>query len=64
MIKCKVCNKKVGLLGFRCKCGDDQYCSYHMMPELHNCKYDYKKEQRERLIKQNPVIISEKIIKI
>ena len=63
-MNCFVCNKKVGLLGFKCKCGDNQFCSQHRVPELHGCKFDYKSEQRERLIKQNPIIKTDKITRI
>jgi predicted nucleic acid binding AN1-type Zn finger protein len=64
MVNCFVCKKKLGLLGFKCKCGDNQFCAQHRVPELHNCSFDFKQEQRERLAKQNPVITSDKIIKI
>jgi predicted nucleic acid binding AN1-type Zn finger protein len=64
MTNCIICNKKLGLLSFTCKCGDKQYCSQHRMPEFHNCSFDFKKEHRDRLIKQNPIIVSDKITKI
>jgi len=63
-MNCFVCKKKVGLLGFKCKCGDELFCLKHRMPEAHDCKYDFKKAQREKLLKENPVIVSDKIIKI
>jgi hypothetical protein len=63
MINCSICNKKVGLLSFTCKCGDKIFCTQHRMPELHNCLFDFKKEHKERLIKENPIIISDKIIR-
>jgi hypothetical protein len=34
------------------------------IPEIHMCSFDYKKEQRDRLEKLNPVITTMKISKI
>jgi hypothetical protein len=34
------------------------------MAENHSCSFDYKKEHREKLIRENPVVETEKIIKI
>lgn len=62
-MNCLVCKKKLGLLGFQCKCSGN-FCSAHRHAEQHNCSYDYKKEYREKLIKANPIIETEKIIKI
>jgi predicted nucleic acid binding AN1-type Zn finger protein len=38
--RCNSCNKKVGLLGFRCRCGQ-VFCGNHRMPEFHACDFDY-----------------------
>ncbi|MFS8010382.1 putative transcription regulator A20-like family [Helianthus anomalus] len=35
------CWKRVGLTGFRCRCGD-LLCSEHRYSNRHNCSYDYK----------------------
>ena len=52
-MKCFICNKKVGLLGFTCKCDKDKlYCSLHRYAEEHNCTFDYKKEKQEKIIKE------------
>jgi hypothetical protein len=63
-MNCCVCKKKVGLLGFTCKCTDKQFCSKHRMPELHNCMYNFKSEYIALLIQKNPVIKATKILKI
>jgi predicted nucleic acid binding AN1-type Zn finger protein len=36
MKKCDQCRKKVGLLGFECKCGKT-LCATHRYPEAHGC---------------------------
>ncbi|XP_062075400.1 zinc finger A20 and AN1 domain-containing stress-associated protein 1-like [Humulus lupulus] len=46
--KCKDCNKKVGVTGFSCRCGN-VYCSRHRLPEEHACTYDFKAAARENL---------------
>lgn len=63
--RCTYCNKKVGYLGFACKCGGN-YCSAHRFYEDHSCVKleEIKKEGRELILKQNPVVIAEKITPI
>lgn len=46
--RCFSCNKKVGLLGFDCKC-NNIYCSKCRMPEDHSCSFDHKTYAREVL---------------
>jgi len=58
--RCKSCKKKIGLLGFQCLCGD-AFCGTHRYPEMHVCKIDWKKIDREVLIKQNPLCIGDKL---
>ena len=36
MSRCEVCNKKVGLLGFVCKC-EHVFCEKHRLREQHSC---------------------------
>ena len=57
------CNKKLGLTDFKCKC-ELFFCSLHRLPEVHECSYDYKTKGRETIIKNNPLIICDKVIKI
>ncbi|KAF7811862.1 zinc finger A20 and AN1 domain-containing stress-associated protein 5-like [Senna tora] len=61
--RCKSCNKKVGLTGFQCRCGD-LFCGKHRYPEEHSCTVNFKQIGREILIKQNPVIKADKLDKI
>eukprot|EP00827_Trimyema_finlayi_P000755 TRINITY_DN1208_c0_g1_i5.p3 TRINITY_DN1208_c0_g1~~TRINITY_DN1208_c0_g1_i5.p3 ORF type:complete len:170 (+),score=59.17 TRINITY_DN1208_c0_g1_i5:64-573(+) len=48
---CSLCKKKVGYLGFQCKC-DELFCNLHRQPEKHNCKFDFKNFEKQKL-KQN-----------
>tara|TARA_Y100000389_G_C17470324_1_gene529906 strand:+ start:7341 stop:7673 length:333 start_codon:yes stop_codon:yes gene_type:complete len=61
--RCWDCNKKVGLTGLKCSCGY-VFCSKHRFPENHKCRIDYKEIGRSQLIKNNPIITSEKLRKI
>lgn len=61
--KCYNCNKKLGLIVFDCKCGN-KYCSKCRQAEIHNCSYDYIKEGRDILEKENPKLSAKKIDKI
>ncbi|WJX31003.1 switch-activating protein Sap1 [Trifolium repens] len=61
--RCSGCRKKVGLTGFRCRCGD-LFCSEHRYSDRHDCSYDYKAAGREAIAKENPVIRAAKIVKV
>ncbi|XP_022141121.1 zinc finger A20 and AN1 domain-containing stress-associated protein 5-like [Momordica charantia] len=49
--RCTICKKKVGLLGFNCRCGG-LFCGRHRHPEEHSCGVDRKAIGREILEKQ------------
>ncbi|XP_073099744.1 zinc finger AN1 domain-containing stress-associated protein 15 [Elaeis guineensis] len=61
--RCSTCRKKVGLTGFRCRCGD-LFCGRHRYSDTHDCSFDYKAAGREEIAKANPVVRAAKIIKI
>nr|XP_043608418.1 zinc finger A20 and AN1 domain-containing stress-associated protein 7-like [Erigeron canadensis] len=61
--RCMTCNKKVGVMGFKCKCGD-VFCGSHRYPEKHDCDFDFKKTGRDAISKANPVIIADKLTRI
>ncbi|KAK1271221.1 Zinc finger AN1 domain-containing stress-associated protein 15 [Acorus gramineus] len=61
--RCSSCNRKVGLTGFRCRCGD-LFCGQHRYSDTHDCSFDYKAAGREEISKANPVVRASKIIKI
>jgi len=61
--RCTCCNKKLGLVLFTCRCGDN-FCAEHRMSENHNCTYDYQNENKKRLELQLIKVAGEKISKI
>ncbi|XP_050238036.1 zinc finger A20 and AN1 domain-containing stress-associated protein 12-like [Mercurialis annua] len=44
--RCESCNKKLGLLGFSCRCGK-VFCGTHQYADEHCCSFDYKKLDRD-----------------
>jgi len=61
--RCSGCRRKVGLGGFRCRCGE-LFCADHRYSDRHDCGYDYKKVGREAIARENPVIRAAKIVKV
>ncbi|KAK1429106.1 hypothetical protein QVD17_11308 [Tagetes erecta] len=60
--RCSGCRRKVGLMGFRCRCGE-MFCSDHRYSDRHDCSYDYKAAGREAIARENPVVRAAKILK-
>ncbi|GAX80870.1 hypothetical protein CEUSTIGMA_g8305.t1 [Chlamydomonas eustigma] len=63
--RCQVesCRKKLGLTGFKCRCGYS-YCGQHRYAESHNCTFDYKTFERMKIADNNPLVQASKIQKI
>ncbi|CDJ38764.1 AN1-like Zinc finger domain-containing protein, putative [Eimeria tenella] len=61
--RCHKCNKKVGLLGFVCRCGF-AFCGEHRYADAHGCVFDYKAFEREQLRKQNNKVVADKLQKL
>ncbi|CAH2038110.1 unnamed protein product [Thlaspi arvense] len=61
--RCLSCNKKVGVTGFKCRCGST-FCGAHRYPESHDCEFDFKGAAREAIAKANPVVKADKVEKI
>nr|GEW73190.1 zinc finger A20 and AN1 domain-containing stress-associated protein 1-like [Tanacetum cinerariifolium] len=61
--KCFDCNKKVGVMGFKCRCGET-FCGMHRYPEEHKCEFDFKKTGRDLIAKENPVVKADKVNRI
>ncbi|XP_048825449.1 AN1-type zinc finger protein 6 isoform X2 [Brienomyrus brachyistius] len=61
--RCFMCRKKVGLTGFDCRCGN-VFCGTHRYSDVHRCTFDYKADAAEKIRKENPVVVGEKIQKI
>ncbi|XP_074318910.1 zinc finger A20 and AN1 domain-containing stress-associated protein 4-like [Silene latifolia] len=61
--RCSGCRKRVGLTGFRCRCGD-LFCAEHRYSDRHECSYDYKSAGRAAIARENPVVRAAKILKV
>lgn len=65
MALCDFCQKKkVGIVVYSCKCSFQNLCMGCRIPENHKCTFDYKKEGREQLSRQLPLVVNSKIEKI
>ncbi|KNA12272.1 hypothetical protein SOVF_127440 [Spinacia oleracea] len=60
--RCECCNKKVGLLGFTCKCGST-FCGPHRYPEEHKCTFGHKLAGKVAIAKENPLVVPDKLQK-
>ncbi len=54
-MSCWICNKRVGYLGFKCKC-EYIFCGTHRHFSDHNCDFDYKSYDREKLARGNDLL--------
>ena len=61
--KCPICKTKIKITDYACKC-KVYYCYKHRAPEVHNCSYDYRLAAQILLAKQNPTVVSSKIVPI
>nr|VDC91525.1 unnamed protein product [Brassica oleracea] len=61
--RCFSCNKKVGVMGFKCKCGST-FCGSHRYPEKHECSFDFKEVGRGAIVRANPVVKADKVQRI
>lgn len=60
--RCRSCRKRVGLTGFRCRCGE-MFCCAHRYSDRHDCSYDYKSAARDAIARENPVVRAAKIVR-
>ena len=58
--RCWSCNKRIGLLGFQCKC-QYLFCSEHAPEDRHECDFDYKSVHKQQLAKANPTVTPTKV---
>uniref|UniRef100_A0A1I8APH6 AN1-type domain-containing protein n=1 Tax=Steinernema glaseri TaxID=37863 RepID=A0A1I8APH6_9BILA len=61
--RCGACSKRVGLMGFSCRCGG-LFCAQHRYGKEHACGFDYKTLERGWIAQANPVVKADKIQKI
>ena len=58
--KCETCKKKI-LFSGQCKC-QNFYCEKHRF--THDCSFSFYQQNKDRLAKSNPKIVSTKLDKI
>ncbi|KAG6606873.1 Zinc finger A20 and AN1 domain-containing stress-associated protein 5, partial [Cucurbita argyrosperma subsp. argyrosperma] len=61
--RCSGCRKRVGLTGFRCRCGE-LFCAEHRYSDRHDCSFDYKAAGRDVIARENPVVKAPKIVRV
>lgn len=61
--RCFQCNKKIGLLGFRCRC-EYFFCGTHRHADCHQCVFDYKAYGKQQLTKANQKVVATKLNRI
>jgi predicted nucleic acid binding AN1-type Zn finger protein len=61
--RCVSCRKKLGLVVFTCKCGNN-YCSSHRLSSDHDCSYNYQDEFKKTLDKQLVKVVGVKVDKL
>ncbi|KAL1558894.1 AN1-type zinc finger protein 5 [Salvia divinorum] len=59
--RCSVCKKRLGVLGFTCRCGAG-FGGAHRHPEAHGCLFDFKEAEKIAIRKQNPLCKADKMI--
>lgn len=62
-IRCKVCRRKITMTYIECRCGE-KFCGNHRYADEHDCPYDYKQDRSDKIRKENPIIVKEKLEKI
>ncbi|CAN6331210.1 unnamed protein product [Urochloa humidicola] len=58
--RCAACYKKVGLLGFVCRC-KKTFCGTHRHAEGHGCGFDFKGAGRDAIARNNPLVKGDKL---
>ncbi|XP_047321281.1 zinc finger A20 and AN1 domain-containing stress-associated protein 8-like [Impatiens glandulifera] len=61
--RCATCKKRVGLTGFKCRCGN-MFCGSHRYSDKHGCLFDYHGAAQDAIAKANPIVKAEKLNKI
>ena len=58
--KCFNCKKKLGLLKYDCKC-EHKFCVVCVLPESHNCKFNFVEEGKNQLESKLIKVVNSKI---
>jgi hypothetical protein len=56
--KCWTCRRKIGLAGIECRCGYI-FCGNHRYAEQHDCIFDHRRHQRNKLRRENEIVKTE-----
>ena len=56
--RCDLCNKKYGLIPFKCRCGG-KFCAEHRYSFMHFCDFDYTSFERNKI--HLPKVVQDKI---
>ena len=62
-IKCNNCRKKLGMMEFKCKC-ELKFCSSCIQPEKHNCTFDHRTQEINKLKEKLIKVETKKVIQI
>jgi predicted nucleic acid binding AN1-type Zn finger protein len=66
--RCVTCKKKIGLIKFKCKFCEYEFCIQHRLPEDHTCEKDFKTilqaKLNESIYTNSSVKTQSKVIKI
>lgn len=62
MEKCRECKKK-HLITIKCRC-EYTLCIQCKNPDVHKCKFDYKKQNQEDIANKNKLIVASKLDEI
>ena len=61
---CTMCQKRLGpAQTYTCKC-EKQFCAQHRYSDRHSCTYDYKTQAKQALAEANPLIKSDKLLRL
>ena len=58
--KCFNCKKKLGLMKYDCKC-EHKFCVVCVLPESHNCKFNFVEEGKNQLESKLIKVVNSKI---
>lgn len=58
--RCFNCNKKLSLMKFECKCRNT-FCQSCLLPEKHNCTFDFKADGKAKLENSLEKVVNTKI---
>ncbi len=61
--RCWKCARKIGITGIECRCGY-LFCAAHRYANEHDCDFDHKEMQRQKLAKENKEVKGKKLQKI